>query len=100
LKRILINVCVPLTGSFAAGQGHAGRWCQDGYGNQSRSPRPMVPQSAEKAFAVCRRRTWRLASIPLALDQAYRDGRIRRGDKVLMHAVGAGVTWGALAMQA
>ncbi|MGF6970375.1 3-oxoacyl-[acyl-carrier-protein] synthase-3 [Paraburkholderia sp. WC7.3g] len=40
------------------------------------------------------------ASIPLALDQAYRDGRIRRGDKVLMHAVGAGVTWGALAMQA
>jgi 3-oxoacyl-[acyl-carrier-protein] synthase III len=40
------------------------------------------------------------ASIPIALDQAYRDGRIRRGDKVLMHAVGAGVTWGALAMQA
>ncbi|CAN7730393.1 ketoacyl-ACP synthase III [Paraburkholderia hospita] len=40
------------------------------------------------------------ASIPLALDQAYRDGRICRGDKVLMHAVGAGVTWGALAMQA
>lgn len=40
------------------------------------------------------------ASIPLALDQAYRDGRICRGDRVLMHAVGAGVTWGALAMQA
>ncbi|BCZ85012.1 hypothetical protein PTKU64_86870 [Paraburkholderia terrae] len=39
-------------------------------------------------------------SIPLALDQAYRNGRICRGDKVLMHAVGAGVTWGALAMQA
>lgn len=40
------------------------------------------------------------ASIPLALDQAYWDGRICRGDRVLMHAVGAGVTWGALAMQA
>ncbi|NPT54224.1 beta-ketoacyl-ACP synthase III [Paraburkholderia elongata] len=40
------------------------------------------------------------ASIPLALDQAYRDGRICRGDRVLMHAVGAGVTWGALAMLA
>jgi 3-oxoacyl-[acyl-carrier-protein] synthase-3 len=37
------------------------------------------------------------ASIPLALNQAYRDGRICRGDKVLMHAVGAGVTWGAVA---
>ncbi|WP_374729642.1 3-oxoacyl-[acyl-carrier-protein] synthase III C-terminal domain-containing protein [Caballeronia choica] len=34
------------------------------------------------------------------LDQAYRDGRICRGDRVLMHGVGAGMTWGALAMQA
>ena len=34
------------------------------------------------------------ASIPLALDEAYREGRIRRGDLVLMCGFGAGLTWG------
>jgi 3-oxoacyl-[acyl-carrier-protein] synthase-3 len=35
------------------------------------------------------------ASIPLALAEAWRDGRIRRGDLVLMEAIGGGLTWGA-----
>jgi 3-oxoacyl-[acyl-carrier-protein] synthase-3 len=35
------------------------------------------------------------ASVPLALDAAVRDGRIRRGDVVLMEALGGGLTWGA-----
>jgi 3-oxoacyl-[acyl-carrier-protein] synthase-3 len=35
------------------------------------------------------------ASIPLALAEAARDGRIRRGDLVLMEAIGGGLTWGA-----
>lgn len=35
------------------------------------------------------------ASIPLALDLATRDGRIQRGDTVLMAAFGAGFTWGS-----
>ena len=35
------------------------------------------------------------ASIPLALDEAVRDGRIRPGQHVLMEAVGGGFTWGA-----
>jgi 3-oxoacyl-[acyl-carrier-protein] synthase-3 len=35
------------------------------------------------------------ASVPLALDVAVRDGRIRRGDLVLMEAMGGGFTWGA-----
>ncbi|MEQ8405291.1 MAG: beta-ketoacyl-ACP synthase III [Oceanicaulis sp.] len=35
------------------------------------------------------------ASIPLAFDQAIRDGRIKRGDLVLMEALGGGFTWGA-----
>ncbi|HEY0877255.1 MAG TPA: beta-ketoacyl-ACP synthase III [Zeimonas sp.] len=35
------------------------------------------------------------ASIPLALDVAVRDGRIRRGQNVLMEGVGGGFTWGA-----
>jgi 3-oxoacyl-[acyl-carrier-protein] synthase-3 len=35
------------------------------------------------------------ASIPLALDEAVRSGRIRRGDLVLLEGVGGGFTWGA-----
>jgi 3-oxoacyl-[acyl-carrier-protein] synthase-3 len=35
------------------------------------------------------------ASIPLALDVAARDGRLKRGDLVLMEAIGGGLTWGA-----
>jgi 3-oxoacyl-[acyl-carrier-protein] synthase-3 len=35
------------------------------------------------------------ASIPLALDVAVRDGRIKRGDIVLMEAFGGGFTWGS-----
>jgi len=35
------------------------------------------------------------ASIPLALDKAVREGRIRRGELLLMEAFGAGFTWGA-----
>jgi 3-oxoacyl-[acyl-carrier-protein] synthase-3 len=36
------------------------------------------------------------ASIPLALDQAVRDGRIRPGHNVMMEGVGGGFTWGAV----
>ncbi len=35
------------------------------------------------------------ASIPLALDAAVRDGRIQRGQLLLMEAFGAGFTWGS-----
>jgi 3-oxoacyl-[acyl-carrier-protein] synthase-3 len=36
------------------------------------------------------------ASIPLALDVAVRDGRIQRGETVLMEAFGGGFTWGSI----
>jgi 3-oxoacyl-[acyl-carrier-protein] synthase-3 len=36
------------------------------------------------------------ASIPLALDAACNDGRIKKGDLVLMEAMGGGFTWGAV----
>jgi 3-oxoacyl-[acyl-carrier-protein] synthase-3 len=35
------------------------------------------------------------ASIPLALDQAVKDGRIKRGDTLMFAAFGAGFTWGS-----
>jgi 3-oxoacyl-[acyl-carrier-protein] synthase-3 len=39
------------------------------------------------------------ASVPLALDVAVRDGRIRPGQRVLMAGVGGGFTWGAVLAQ-
>ena len=36
------------------------------------------------------------ASVPLALDQAVRDGRIQRGQTLLLEGVGGGFTWGAV----
>ena len=36
------------------------------------------------------------ASIPLALDDAVRDGRIKPGQHVLLEGVGGGFTWGAV----
>lgn len=39
------------------------------------------------------------ASVPLALDEAVRDGRIQRGQKVLVEGVGGGFTWGAALLE-
>jgi 3-oxoacyl-[acyl-carrier-protein] synthase III len=39
------------------------------------------------------------ASIPLAFDDAVRDGRIKRGDLVLLEAMGGGFTWGAILLR-
>ena len=38
-------------------------------------------------------------SIPLALDAAVRDGRIRRGQKVILEGIGGGFAWGALLLE-
>lgn len=39
------------------------------------------------------------ASIPLAFNEAVRDGRIKRGDTVLMEAFGGGFTWGSVLLK-
>lgn len=39
------------------------------------------------------------ASIPLAFDEAVRDGRIQRGDTVLMEGFGGGFTWGSVLLK-
>jgi len=36
------------------------------------------------------------ASVPLALDQAVRDGRVKPGHTIMLEAVGGGFTWGAV----
>lgn len=35
------------------------------------------------------------ASIPILLDEMNRDGRLQKGDKLLLSGFGAGLTWGA-----
>jgi 3-oxoacyl-[acyl-carrier-protein] synthase-3 len=36
------------------------------------------------------------ASIPLALDVAHKDGRVKKGDLVMFEAMGGGFTWGSV----
>lgn len=38
-------------------------------------------------------------SVPIALDEAVRSGKINKGDKVVLVAFGGGLTWGALAVE-
>ena len=52
--------------------------------------------SAERVvMTVDRHANTSAASIPLALAEAVRDGRIKPGDLVLMEALGGGLTWGS-----
>jgi 3-oxoacyl-[acyl-carrier-protein] synthase-3 len=39
------------------------------------------------------------ASIPIALDEAFRAGRVKDGDIVLLDAFGGGLTWGAVLLR-
>ncbi len=39
------------------------------------------------------------ASIPVALDEAIKDGRIKKGDNLIMVAFGAGLTWGSIVLK-
>jgi 3-oxoacyl-[acyl-carrier-protein] synthase-3 len=39
------------------------------------------------------------ASVPLALDVGIRDGRIKKGQLILMEAFGGGFTWGSVLMR-
>lgn len=57
-----------------------------------------VPE--EKVYAnISRVGNTSSASIPICLDECVRDGKIKKGDLILMSAFGAGVTWGAILMR-
>jgi 3-oxoacyl-[acyl-carrier-protein] synthase-3 len=56
--------------------------------------RLQVPQS--KVFMnVSKYGNTSAASIPIALDEAYQEGRMKQGDLVLFCSFGGGFTWGA-----
>jgi 3-oxoacyl-[acyl-carrier-protein] synthase-3 len=50
---------------------------------------------AKVVLTVDRHANTSAASVPLALDVAVRDGRIKRGDLLVLEAMGGGFTWGA-----
>src|SRR5699024_7682759 len=39
------------------------------------------------------------ASIPVALDEIVKEGKVKKGDNLVMVAFGAGLTWGSIAMK-
>ena len=51
--------------------------------------------SERVVMSVDRHANTSAASVPLALDEAVSDGRIKPGDMVLMDAMGGGFTWGS-----
>jgi len=54
---------------------------------------------AKVVLTVERHANTSAASIPLALDEAVRDGRVQKGQHVLLEGVGGGFTWGAVLLR-
>ena len=54
---------------------------------------------AKVVVTVDRHANTSAASVPLAFDAAVRDGRIQRGDLIVLEAMGGGFTWGAAALR-
>ncbi len=61
----------------------------DGTGRKLKMPPEKV------VVTVDRHGNTSAASVPLALDEAVRDGRVKRGDVLLLEAMGGGFTWGS-----
>jgi 3-oxoacyl-[acyl-carrier-protein] synthase-3 len=59
------------------------------------SARKLGIAPSKVVSTVARHGNTSAASIPLALDEAVRDGRIKQGDLVMLEAMGGGFTWGS-----
>ena len=57
--------------------------------------RKLKLPSSKVVLTVDRHGNTSAASIPLALAEAVHDGRVKRGDLILMEAIGGGLTWGS-----
>ena len=63
------------------------------------SARHLKIDPAKVVLTVDKHGNTSAASIPLALDTAVRDGRVKAGDVILFEAMGGGFTWGACLMR-
>ncbi len=57
--------------------------------------RKLKMDPAKVVVTVDRHGNTSAASVPLALDEAVRDGRVKKGDLLLLEAMGGGFTWGS-----
>jgi len=57
--------------------------------------RKLKMDPAKVVVTVDRHGNTSAASVPLALDEAVRDGRVQKGDLLLLEAMGGGFTWGS-----
>ncbi len=57
--------------------------------------RKLKMDPAKGVVTVDRHGNTSAASVPLALDEAVRDGRVQKGDLLLLEAMGGGFTWGS-----
>lgn len=65
----------------------------------SATARKLGIDPARLAVTVDRHGNTSAASVPLALDEYVRSGRIKQGQNVLLSAVGGGFTWGAILLE-
>ncbi len=63
------------------------------------SARKLGVQPDRVVITVDRHGNTSAASVPLALETAVRDGRVRPGDTLLLEAMGGGFTWGAILLR-
>ena len=72
-------------------------WCRTRPTSASSTPPPGSSASipAKVIVTVDQHANTSAASVPLALDTAVRDGRIKPGDLLVLEAMGGGFTWGA-----
>jgi len=63
---------------------------------ESMTKRLGFPESTVVARDIVQAGNTSAASIPLALDEAVRGGKVKKGDTVMLEGVGGGFTWGAV----
>jgi len=61
--------------------------------------RKLALDPAQVVITVQNHANTSAASVPLALDTAVKDGRIKANDLLLLEAMGGGFTWGAAAVR-
>ena len=104
-RHAVVNLAEVLNEVLAAAGLTAGR-CRLGRAAPGQRPHPRRHGAESSAcrpekvvVTVDQHANTSAASVPLAFDTAVRDGRIKRGDIVVLEAMGGGFTWGAAALR-
>ncbi len=99
-RHAVVNLAAVLEETLAAAGHHADEvdWVVPHQANKrilDATARKLGLDSARVIVTVDQHANTSAASVPLALDTAVRDGRIKRGDLLVLEAMGGGFTWGA-----